>query len=74
MLKRIRELREARGIIPQQMAACLDISVEKYLRFETGKIQMRTPILLGIAKCLDCSMDYLLERSDKPYLLYNEKE
>ena len=65
-MKRLKEVRQDRGITQKEISKLLNISLNSYSRYERGK---RTPdihILKKITEILNISSDYLLEISDIP--------
>jgi transcriptional regulator with XRE-family HTH domain len=56
-VKTIRELREARGLSPVEMAADLGVSLATIYNWETGKSEPRASMLRTIAEVLEVTMD-----------------
>lgn len=66
MYRRIRDLREDHDLTQAQMGKILSCSQRVYSNYERGDIDIPTAILLKLADYYDVSVDYLLERTDKP--------
>lgn len=66
MYKRIRDLREDKDINQTQVAKILGMSQTGYSKYETGENDIPTAILIKLADFYDVSIDYLLNRTDKP--------
>lgn len=64
--KRIREKRKALGLTQDQLCLVVGISKSFLSEVETGKRNLSSAHLLGIAKALGCSCDYLLVGGDLP--------
>ena len=69
MYKRIRDLREDRDLLQKQLAEYLHCSQVAYSRYELGKRDIPTQILIELARYYNTSVDYLLGLTDeiKPY-------
>ena len=65
LCQRVKELREQRGWIAQQMATALAIPVDRYRKYET---RSPIPAYLMPRFCLivDCDLDYLLTGRSRP--------
>ena len=63
---RLRQLRKARGITQLKMAIDLNMSQNTVSRYESGEREPGIPELLRIADYINVSVDYLLERTEKP--------
>ena len=61
-MKRIRELRKAKGLTIKQLGASVGVAESTVSLYETGKHQPDFDTLKKIADVLDVSIDYLLER------------
>lgn len=71
--KKIRELREKRGLEQLELADKINISQSKMNKIETGYQKRLEPeILKDIAKILGVTTDYLLDFTDEPTILINE--
>lgn len=64
MYKRIRELREERGLNQTQMAKILGMSQTGYSKYETGENDIPTAVLIKLSCFYDTSVDYILELTD----------
>ena len=75
-LKRVRELREARGLTSQQVADALRIPLKTYDNCENTPGRLSGEILVGLARLYHTSVDYILELTDapEPYEEHSEKE
>lgn len=67
-MKRLRELREQRGLTLEQVATDLDLKNQYISNYELGKRRPDFEILKKFADYYNVSTDYLLENSD-----YKEK-
>lgn len=69
MYKRIRDLREDHDLTQTQIAQILGMSQTGYSKYETGKNDIPTAILIQLAEYYQTSVDYLLGRTNnkKPY-------
>lgn len=63
--KRIRAVREQKGLTQAQLAAQATITPAAICQIEAGDRMPSTPILRRIASVLNVSMDYLLGSTDK---------
>ena len=66
MYQRIRHLREDRDMTQTQMGEILSCSQRVYSNYERGDIDIPTATLIKLADFYDVSVDYLLNRTDKP--------
>lgn len=66
MYQRIRHLREDRDMTQTQMGKILSCSQRVYSNYERGDIDIPTATLIKLADFYDVSVDYLLNRTDKP--------
>ena len=62
---RIRNLREDQDLTQTELAKELHISQRAYSHYESGTRKIPLDILLCLAEYYDCSVDYLLGRTDK---------
>lgn len=67
-MENLRIIREKRNINQQKIAVELEISQESISKYETGKAFPSKEILIKLADYLNCSIDYLLGRTDNPNL------
>lgn len=66
MYKRIRNLREDKDLNQTQVAKYLGMSQTGYSKYETGENDLPTEVLIKLADFYDVSIDYMLDRTDKP--------
>ena len=66
MLMRLKELRSARKMTQQRLAMELSMSQNTVSRYENGEREPGLTELVRIADYFDVSLDYLLERTDRP--------
>ena len=64
-LKRIRDLREDHDLAQSDLALILNISQRAYSHYENGTRKIPTDILIALANYYNCSIDYLLNRTNK---------
>lgn len=64
--ERIRNIREDKDILQQELADAVGINVSVLSRIEKGTRQLRDDELVKIADKLNVSVDYLLGRTDEP--------
>lgn len=64
-LERIRNLREDNDFTQSMIANKLNISQRAYSHYETGTRDIPLTVLIQLADIYDCSVDYLLERTNK---------
>lgn len=69
MYKRIREMREDKDLLQKDIAKHLCCSQVAYSRYELGKRDIPSEVLIELAKFHNTSTDYLLGLTDikKPY-------
>lgn len=65
--KRIRDLRENKGVLQKEVAKHIGVSERVYGFYEAGRFPKDEQILISIANYFDVSVDYLIGRVDKPY-------
>ena len=63
---RLRGLRKNKGISQLKLAMDLGLNQNTISRYETGEHEADYKTLILIADYFDVSIDYLLERTDKP--------
>lgn len=63
---RLRYLRKKKGISQLKLAMDLSLSQNSISRYETGEREAGYALLIKFADYFDVSVDYLLERTDKP--------
>ncbi|QTD40641.1 helix-turn-helix domain-containing protein [Sporosarcina sp. Te-1] len=72
--KRIREVRESRGMEQFELANRINISQSKMNKIETGfQKRLETDILVLISDVLGVTVDYLLGKSYSPHLSKEEE-
>ena len=64
--KRIRDLREDADLTQSEMGKALSLPQRTYAYYESGERTLPPEILIAIADFHNVSVDYLLERTDKP--------
>lgn len=65
MYTRIRDLREDRDIRQKQVAEYLNMSQSGYAKYERGKNDIPTQVLIKLARFYDVSIDYLLGETNE---------
>lgn len=63
MYKRIKELREDHDLSQEKLADILNVSQTGYSKYEIGKRDIPTQILIALADFYGTSVDYLLGRT-----------
>ena len=63
--KRLKALREAKGLKQREMAEILEIQIRRYQRFEYGEGSIPLSTLVFFADFFDVTTDYLLGRENK---------
>lgn len=69
---RLKELRIRKGLNMKQAATLLDISYTTYVGYEKNEREPNSEILILLADFFDCSVDYLIGRSEKPSVNYSD--
>lgn len=64
MFKRIKLLREESNYTIEFISNYLEISPEKYIKFEQGKTYIKTLYLIKLARLYNTSIDYLVNETD----------
>ena len=64
--KNLRGIREDNDIKQKDIAKYLNVSQNTYSQYETGVISLTTEVLIKLADYYNVSVDYLLDRTDKP--------
>ena len=74
--KRLKELREERGLTQKQLSEALGLNSVTYLHYEKEQREPPLSLLIVFAKFFDVSTDYLLRLTDvkKPYPKSNVKK
>ena len=65
-MKRLRELREQKGISQLKLAMDLSLNQNSISRYETGEREADYKTLVALADYFRVSVDYLLGRTDNP--------
>lgn len=63
---RLRELREDRDLLQKDIADILNCTQVCYSRYELGKRDIPTDVLIKLADYYSVSIDYLLGQTDNP--------
>ena len=63
----LRNIREDRDIKQREIASILHISQNTYSQYETGTIALTAEVLLRLADYYECSVDFLLDRTNNPH-------
>lgn len=66
-MKRIKILREAKGLSQQRLAIELNVSQAMISKYELGQAEPDIQMICNIARYFGVSADYLLELSDDKY-------
>ena len=64
--RRIRDLREDKGMTQTQISTILHCSQRIYSHYERGDVDIPTEILIKLADFHNVSVDYLLGRTNNP--------
>ena len=64
MIKRLKELRIEKGLTQNALAEKLNVTQQTYSDYETGKTNPNVETLIMLADILECSIDYLVGRTD----------
>ena len=67
-LMRLKEIRKEKGISQLKLAIELNTNQNTISRYETGEREPGINELIRIADYFNISIDYLLERTDNPYI------
>lgn len=62
--ERMKNLREEKGVTREELANALNVSIRLISYWENGKRECNFEMLMLIAEYFDCSIDYLLGRTD----------
>ena len=68
----LRRARKQNKITQVQAAKAAGITESMYQFYEYGKNEPTANVLIALADFFDCSIDYLVGRSDTPYMLKDE--
>ncbi len=66
MYRRLRDLREDRGLNQTALAGVLHVSQATYSRYESGALDIPSTALIALARFYRTSTDYLLGLTDDP--------
>ena len=64
--RRIRDLREDRDLTQAEVGEAVNVSQRSYSYYENGQHLIPPKVLCALADYYDVSVDYLLERTDRP--------
>lgn len=64
--QRLKEIRNKKGLTQLEAALKLDIAPRAYQYYESGSREPSLSNLTKIANVFDCSIDYLIGRTEKP--------
>ncbi len=67
-MDRMKSLREKMGYTQQAVADMINISRLSYVRYESGERTPNADVILALADLYGVSTDYLLGRTDTPYV------
>lgn len=69
MFNRIRDLREDKDLTQRQVSQILNISQVGYSKYETGRNDIPTRVLIELSRFYNTSTDYILGLTDevRPY-------
>lgn len=62
--ERLKELRKSKGLLGKDLASLFEVEPATITNWEKGKRFPKDDILIKIADFFDCSLDYLLGRTD----------
>ena len=65
-MKNLRKIREKRNINQLKVATDLDITQESISKYETNRAMPSSNVLIKLADYFNCSVDYLLDRTENP--------
>ncbi len=66
LYRRLRDLREDRDLLQKDIARVLNCSQVCYSRYESGKRDIPTDVLIKLADFYKVTTDYILGRTDIP--------
>ena len=67
--KNLKSIREDRDIKQKELATLLHVSQNTYSQYETGTISLTAEVLIKLANYYNCSIDYLLDRTNDPIFI-----
>lgn len=62
----LKQLRTKTQTPQKELSDLLGVTIRQYQRYETGKSEPNITMLIALADYFDCSIDYLVGRSDDP--------
>ena len=62
----LKNARKSKGFTQKQVSIFLGISERSYQRYESGAHEFNFETLIKLADYFDCSIDYILGRTDNP--------
>lgn len=66
-MKRLRELRQKKGLSPQALADMLHVTQQSVYKYENGLAIPELDILIHMAEIFETSIDYLVGNTDVPF-------
>ena len=73
IFKNLRNIREDNDIKQREIADVLHVSQNTYSQYETGTIALTAEVLIKLADYYNCSIDYLVDRTDNPCFIKEPK-
>ena len=67
--RNLRSIREDQDIKQREIAQLLNVSQNTYSQYENGVIALTAEVLIQLADYYNCSIDYLLDRTNDPSFL-----
>ena len=65
-MENLRKIREKRNINQLKVAMDLEITQESISKYESNKAMPSSTVLIKLANYFNCSVDYLLDRTENP--------
>lgn len=65
-MENLRKIREQRNINQLKVATDLDMTQESISKYETNRATPSANVLIKLANYFNCSVDYLLDRTENP--------
>ena len=72
--ERVQELRKCKGLTQKQMAEFLNMTESGFRRYENNRSTPHYETLARLADFFNCSVDYLMCRTDMKEICRNDKE
>ena len=69
VFKNLKSIREDHDIKQRELAELLHVSQNTYSQYENGVIALTAEVLIKLADFYQCSVDYLLDRTNNPTFL-----